>query len=82
MSIAIKISDELARKAKIRSKVEKRSVADQIEYWATTGEIVEENPDLSYSFIKDILIGKVQAKNNLLYSYECGKENRTGLQGK
>jgi hypothetical protein len=73
MSTAVKISDGLAQKAKIRSKVEKRSVAGQIEYWATTGEIVEENPDLPYSFIKDILIGKEQATNNLLSPYKFGE---------
>lgn len=73
MSTAVKISDELAQKAKIRSKVEKRSIAGQIEYWATTGEIVEENPDLPYSFIKDILIGKEQARNNLLSPYKFGE---------
>ena len=66
MSTSVKISDKLARKAKIRSKVEKRSIAGQIEYWATVGEIVEENPDLPYSFIKDILISKEQIKNKLL----------------
>ena len=73
MSTAVKISDELALKARIRSKVEKRSVAGQIEYWAAMGEIVEENPDLSCSFIKDILIGKEQAKNNLLSPYKFGE---------
>ncbi len=73
MSTAVKISDDLAQKAKIRSKIEKRSVAGQIEYWAATGEIVEENPDLPYSFIKDILIGKEQAINNLLSPYKFGE---------
>lgn len=73
MSKAVKISDELAQKAKIRSKVERRSVAGQIEYWAATGEIVEENPDLPYSFIKDILLGKEQAKNDLLSHYKFGE---------
>ena len=73
MSTAVKISDELAQKAKIRSKIEKRSIAGQIEYWASTGEIVEENPDLPYSFIKDILIGKGQARNNLLSPYKFGE---------
>ncbi len=73
MSTAVKISDELAKKAKIRSKVEKRSIAGQIEYWAATGEIVEDNPDLPYSFIKDILIGKEQARNKLLSPYIFGE---------
>jgi hypothetical protein len=73
MSTDVKISDELTQKAKIRSKVEKRSIAGQIEYWATMGEIVEENPDLPYSFIKDILIGKEQDGNNFLSPYKFGE---------
>jgi len=62
MPTAVKISDELVRKAKIRSKVFKRSIAGQIEYWAKIGEIGEENQDLSFSFIQDILLGKEQIK--------------------
>ncbi len=73
MSTAVKISDELAKKARIRSKVVKRSIAGQIEYWAATGEIVEDNPDLPYSFIKDILLGKEQAGNKLLSPYIFGE---------
>ncbi len=73
MSIAVKISNELATKAKVRSKVEKRSLAKQIEYWATTGELVEENPDLPYSFIKDILVGKEEARNKCLSPYVFGE---------
>ncbi len=73
MPTSVKISDELAKKAKIRSKIEKRSIAGQIEYWATAGEIAEENPDLPYSFIKDILIGKEEVKNKLLTPYKFGE---------
>ena len=46
MPTAVKISDELVAKAKIKSKVFKRSVAGQIEYWAKIGQIIEENPEL------------------------------------
>jgi hypothetical protein len=62
MSTAVKISDDLVAKAKIQSKVFKRSVAGQIEYWAKIGQIVEENPDLPLPLIQDILIGKEQIK--------------------
>ena len=73
MSVAVKISDKLARAAKINSGVFKRSLAGQIEFWATIGKIAEENDDLPFSFIKDILIGKEQAKNQDLTPYEFGK---------
>ena len=62
MPTAVKISDDLVAKAKIKSKVFKRSVAGQIEYWAKIGQIVEDNPDLPLPLIQDILIGKEQIK--------------------
>ncbi len=70
MSIAVKISDELAQSAKINSTIFKRSLAGQIEFWANIGKITEENEDLPFSFIKDILVGKRQAKNPDLTPYE------------
>lgn len=60
MSTAVKISDELVAKAKVTSKVFKRSLAGQIEYWAKIGQIVEENPELPLPLIQDILIGREQ----------------------
>jgi len=62
MSTAVKVSDELFQKAKIQSKVFKRSIAGQIEYWAKIGQMIEENPDLPLPFIQDILLGKEQIK--------------------
>jgi len=62
MPTAVKISDDLFAKAKIRSRVFKRSIAGQIEYWAKIGEIVEENPDLPLHFIQDTLFAKEQIR--------------------
>jgi len=57
MTTAIRISDKLVDEAKLYSKIEKRSLTGQIEFWAQIGKIAEENPDLPYSLIKEILIG-------------------------
>ncbi|MCI5146316.1 MAG: hypothetical protein D3923_12505 [Candidatus Electrothrix sp. AR3] len=73
MSTAVKISDDLVAKAKIQSKVFKRSVAGQIEYWAKIGQIVEENPDLPLPLIQDILIGKEQIKSGQGTPYVFGE---------
>jgi len=62
MATAVKVSDDLFEKAKIKSKVFKRSIAGQIEYWAKIGQMIEENPDLPLPFIQDILIGREQIK--------------------
>ncbi|MBU0462041.1 MAG: ParD-like family protein [Proteobacteria bacterium] len=62
MATAVKVSDDLFEKAKIKSKVFKRSIAGQIEYWAKIGQMIEENPDLPLLFIQDIMVGKEQIK--------------------
>jgi hypothetical protein len=62
MPTAVKISDELIAQARIKSKIFKRSIAGQIEYWAQIGKIVEENPDLPLLFIQDVLLGKEQIR--------------------
>ncbi len=62
MPTAVKISDELIAQARIKSKIFKRSIAGQIEYWAQIGKIVEENPNLPLPFIQDVLLGKEQIR--------------------
>jgi hypothetical protein len=57
MSTAVRVSDKLIRYAKLHCKVDNRSVTGQIEHWAKIGKCAEENPDLTYNLIKEILIG-------------------------
>lgn len=75
MPIAVRISDDLVKKARARSKALKRSVAGQIEYWASIGEIAEDNPDLPFSFIQDILIGLEQVKEDDITPYIFNEGN-------
>jgi len=73
MATAVRISDGLAKKARSRSRALKRSLAAQIEYWAIIGEIAEDNPDLPFSFIQNILIGLEEVKNGEISSYVFGE---------
>ena len=73
MATAVKVSDDLFKKAKIKSKVFKRSIAGQIEYWAKIGQMIEENPDLPLPFIQDILVGREQIKAGQGISYVFGE---------
>jgi hypothetical protein len=73
MSRAVKISDQLANKATTRARAMNRSTAGQVEYWANIGQIAEDNPDLSYSFIKDILISLEEYNTNQLEEYRFGE---------
>ena len=65
MSRAVKISEELVSQARIYAKTFHRSTAGQIEYWAKIGRIAEENPDLPYQFIHELLLS--------LEDYKAGK---------
>lgn len=56
MSTAVKLPDGLVYQAKVRAKAMARSTARQIEYWAKVGQIAEDNPDLPFNLIKDIMI--------------------------
>jgi hypothetical protein len=73
MATAVKVSDNLFAKAKIKSKVFKRSVAGQIEYWATIGQIVDENPDLPLPLIQEILLAKEEIRSGMGTPYVFGE---------
>lgn len=73
MATAVKVSDDLFKKAKIQSKVFKRSIAGQIEYWAKIGQMIEENPDLPLPLIQEILIAKEEIKSNQGTPYVFGE---------
>ena len=73
MATAVKISDGLVAKAKIKSKVFKRSIAGQIEYWATIGQIVDENPELPLPLIQEILVAKEEIRVGLGTPYIFGE---------
>ena len=73
MSTAIKISSEIAQEARLTAKVTRRSMAGQVEYWAFIGKIAEENPDLSFLVINDILLGREQLKEGLGTPYVFGE---------
>ena len=57
MATTVRISEKLVDDAKRYSHIDHRSVTGQIEHWAQIGKCAEENPDLTYSLIKEILIG-------------------------
>jgi hypothetical protein len=56
MAINVKLSEALVSQARHHASVQHRSVPKQIEYWSQIGKIAEENPDLPFSVIRDILI--------------------------
>jgi len=72
MAKAIKLSDELVADATTHAKAQHRSTPRQIEYWAMIGKIADENPDLTFSFVKDILTGLEETEVGDVTEYQFG----------
>ena len=70
MTTAVRVSDELLREARLISAVDNRSVTGQIEHWAKVGKCAEENPELTYELVKDILIGLEELEQSECSKYE------------
>ena len=60
MAQSVRLSDDLYKIAKTRSKAEHRSIAGQIEYWAKLGRIIKDNPELTLDFVEGILISEAE----------------------
>jgi len=63
METNVKLSKSLVLMATKFSKANDRTVKEQLEHWINIGRILEENPDLTYAFLRDILKGKQEASN-------------------
>ncbi len=72
MTTAVRVSENLVREARLLSVVDNRSVTGQIEHWARIGKCAEENPDLTYRLIKDVLIGIEELNQGESTEYRFG----------
>jgi len=72
METEVRIAEELLNDAKRYSRIDHRSLAGQIEHWARMGKCAEENPDLTYSLIKEILIGLEELEQGEKTEYRFG----------
>jgi hypothetical protein len=72
VATAVRISEKLVNEAKKFSRVDHRSITGQIEHWAKIGKCAEENPDLTYTLIKEILIGMEELEQGERSEYKFG----------
>jgi len=72
VATAVRISEKLVNEAKKFSRVDHRSITGQIEHWAKIGKCSEENPDLTYSLIKEILMGLEELEQGERSEYKFG----------
>tara|TARA_R100001129_G_C5279973_1_gene236605 strand:+ start:610 stop:858 length:249 start_codon:yes stop_codon:yes gene_type:complete len=67
---SIRLDQELVEKATIIAKAYNRTTPKQIEHWARIGEIMEDNPELPYEFVKQAIIAQAEKDAGKLESYD------------
>jgi len=72
MLIQVELSESLVADAKSASKITKRNLSKQIEYWARLGKSIEENPELPLPLIQDILASQADIALNKLSKFRFG----------
>lgn len=76
MSISIRLPETLVEQAKYQAELDNRSPAGQIAHWAEIGKLLEENPDLPYSMVRDILISMHEVKHGKIDDYTFNEGTR------
>ena len=73
MAQSVRINDDLVKSAKTVAIAEHRSLAGQVEHWASIGRVAEENPDLPFSMLREILRAKAEADAGMVEEYVFGE---------
>ena len=60
MATNVKLADDLVEMARRTAAAEHRSVSKQIEYYYRLAQTAEENPDLPFSLIRDLLLADAE----------------------
>ncbi|MDO9478751.1 MAG: hypothetical protein Q7L07_18735 [Pseudohongiella sp.] len=69
---SIRLDQALIERATIMAKALNRTPPKQIEHWAKIGEMMEDNPDLPYEFVRQVIIAKAERDAGKLEAYEFG----------
>lgn len=69
---SIRLDKDLVEKASIMAKALNRTTSKQIEHWAKIGEMMEDNPDLPYEFVRQAIIAKAEEDAGKLEFYDFG----------
>ncbi|EGT4280989.1 ParD-like family protein [Cronobacter sakazakii] len=76
MATSIRLDDDFVSDVKVHADAASRSIPKQIEHWAKIGRIAEDNPDLPYSFISEILLAQSEVANHKVSKYERRTERK------
>lgn len=62
----------LVRTLRARARASKRSLSEQIKYFAHLGMVAKDNPDLPMAFIEGVLEGLEESRAGLAVPYQWG----------
>lgn len=65
MTKVISLNKELVEQAGSLGAIKNLSAAEQIMHWATIGKMAEENPEIPYHFMKDLLDSREEMASQL-----------------
>ncbi len=71
-TVSVRLDKDLIEKATIMAKALNRTTPKQIEHWAKIGEMMEDNPDLPYEFVRQAIIAKAEKEAGKLEEYNFG----------
>lgn len=64
MGMPVRIDDTLYEQARAEAKVERRTIAGQIEFWAMVGRAALDNPDLPVTFVAESLVAMSEPRED------------------
>lgn len=73
MRMLVRIDSDLYDIATSQANAERRTIADQIEFWALIGKAALDNPDLPIDFVRDLLVAKAETKSLVTHFVPQGK---------
>lgn len=79
---SIRLDADLVEKASIMAKALNRTTPKQIEHWAKIGEMMEDNPNLPYEFVKQVIIARAEKEAVKLeaYNFDYGKQGTSNTK--
>ena len=74
MTKKIRLSPDFITIANAHASATHRTLSEQIEHWVKVGRMAEDNSDLPFSFIKDVMLAEAQIKEGQVTHYvRCTK---------
>lgn len=66
MGMPVRIDDSLYEQAKAEARIEHRTIAGQIEFWAMVGRAALDNPDLPVTFVAQSLASLSETRSDAI----------------